>query len=321
MSTTSNKQLFLDVLKNKEIGHKVPLWELHFHLWKKYDPTFITGPDFKALSDDDKIKAIKNDAAIMKKVGEELGFGCVSTPDAPWDCMYTLPQEYRLMLIRELKALNPDFAITGGCGGILTMPSSGDDYMNFCYWIMDEPEEVDAHCEKMYQSFTQKAPQMIEAGLDAIYVAADIADNRTTFLNREQLERWYLPYVKKCAQFLHEHGIPMILHTDGNVNSILTDLVECGIDGLQAIDPISGMDIANVLDTFNGEVTACGNLDCGLMLQGTPEQVYESAKEILLSCKNKRGLVFGNSNAVVIETPMENYLAMIKAWNDFGSIE
>ncbi len=68
------------------------------------------------------MNAIKINAGILKTVGEKLGFGCVSIPDAPWDCIYTLPQEYRCMLIRELKALSPDFCITAGCGGVISMP-------------------------------------------------------------------------------------------------------------------------------------------------------------------------------------------------------
>ncbi len=321
MGIPSNKQLFLNALKNKTLGHKVPLWELHFHLWKQYDPSFKTGPEFFALSDDEKIEAIKNDARIMKKVGEELGFGCVSIPDGPWDCIYTLHQEYRVMLIRELRALEPDFAIAAGCSGIINMPSSGDSYLDFCYWIMDEPEEVDEHCKKLFSNFTKSASELIDAGLDVIYMAADIADNRTTFFNREQLDRWYLPYLKKNVDFLHEKGVPAILHTDGNVNDILEDIRDSGVDGLQAIDPISGMSIENTLNIFGGKSAACGNLDCGLMLSGTPDEVYESAKSILLTNKNKPGFIFGNSNAVVIETPIENYLAMIKAWNDFGEIK
>ncbi|MBE6613551.1 MAG: hypothetical protein E7632_13785 [Ruminococcaceae bacterium] len=321
MVTKSNKQLFLDALQNRTLGHKVPLWELTFHLWKQYDPSFKTGPEFFALSEEEKIEAVKNNARIMKKVGEELGFGCVSIPDGPWDCIYTLHHEHRIMLIRELKALDPDFAIAGGCNGILFMPSSCDSYLDFCYWIMDEPEEVDEHCIKYYDSFTKSVTELIDAGLDVVFMPADVADNRTTFFNREQLDRWYLPYLKKSVEFLHERGIPSILHTDGNVSTILEDIRDSGVDALQAIDPIAGMSIGKTLEVFDGKSAACGNFDCALMLSGTPEEVYESAKEILLTNKNKPGFIFGNSNAVVLETPLENYHAMIKAWNDFGNIE
>ena len=64
----------------------------------------------------------------------------------------------------------------------------------------------------------------------------------------------------------------------------------------------------------------CGNLDCGLMLSGNPEQVYEKAVEIIEACKGKPGFIFGNSNAVAQETPLENYRAMLNAWRDHAEI-
>lgn len=313
----SNKQAFISALEHKKTGSRIPLWELHFHLWNKFDTRFVTGPEFDRLPDEEKAEAIKINAHIMKEVGERLGFGCVSIPDAPWDCVYTLPQEYRCMLVCELKALSPDFCIIAGCGGVFSMPASADDYLNFCYWIIDEPEEVDVYCEKIYAEFELRAMELINAGVDAIYIPADIADNRTTFISRSQLERWYFPYLKRNVEFLHNHHIFAILHTDGNVNSILDALLDCNIDGLQAIDPIAGMNMVDVLNKFDGRAVACGNLDCGLMLSGTAEEVYESARQILRDCKGK-ALVFGNSNAVVPETPVENYMAMHSAWVQFG---
>lgn len=317
----SNKQDFLSVMKDKDFGHRVPLWELHFHLWKKYDDAFVSGPEFERLNEEEKRIAIKNDANIMKKVGEHLGFGGVSIPDVPWDCVYTLPQEYRVMLIRELKALSPDFCVVAGCEGVISMPSTSRDYMDFCFWIMDEPEEVDAHCEEMYERFKTNAMQLIYAGVDAIYIPADVADNRATFFNPQQLERWYFPYLKKCVDFLHGNGVIAMLHTDGNINSLLENLLDYRLDALQAIDPIAGMEITNVLNIFDGKIAVCGNLDCGLMLSGTSEQIFESAKNILLDCKGKKGLVFGNSNAVVLETPLDNYAAMVDAWKQYGETD
>ncbi len=313
----SRKQDFLTMLKEKKTPEKTPLWELHFQMWKHYDARYATGRDFDLIPEEKKAEAIRHNAHVMKTVGEQLGFSCVSIPDNPWDCIYTLPDEYRCMLVRELKALNPDFAVIAGCSGVISMPSSSDDYVEFCYRIMDEPELIDEECEIIYAAFEKNAANLIDAGVDAIYMAADVADNRTTFFNPEQLKRWYYPYLTKCVDYLHARQICAILHTDGNISSILNELLACGIDGLQAIDPIAGMDLCKVLDCYDGKAVVCGNLDCGKMLMGKPEEVYELAKEILLAGKGK-SLIFGCSNAVVPETPMENYIALLKAWEQFA---
>ncbi len=313
----SKKQDFLNMLRDKKAPEKTPLWELHFQLWKRFDPEFATGWDFDKIPDDKKEAAIRKNAQIMKTVGEQFEFSCVSIPDNPWDCIYTLPENYRCMLVRELKALNPDFAIIAGCSGVISMPSTSDDYVDFCCRIMEEPELVDEECKTIYETFVRNVSNLIDAGVDAIYMAADVADNRTTFFNPEQLERWYYPYLKKSVDFLHDRGVYALLHTDGNVAGILDRILESGIDGLQAIDPVAGMNIEKVIECYDGKAVVCGNLDCGKMLLAKPEEIFELAKEILLIGKGK-SLVFGCSNAVVPETPLENYYALINAWKQFA---
>ncbi len=317
----SRKENFLRVLNRQAPIGEVPLWELHFHLWNKLcGGGFVSGGVFMKLSAPEQDRALKRDAEIIAQWGQELGFSAVSIPDGPWDCIYTLPHEARLQLIRNIKALEPDFAIAGACGGVIAMPSTSAEYMDFCCRLFEEPEEIDRLCAELYEDFLEKSAQMAEAGVDALYIAADVADNRTPFFNREQQLRWYFPYLGRCARRLRELGVASILHTDGNISTILPDIRDSGIRGLQAIDPIAGMDIRHVQEFMGGQVAVCGNLDCCNMLAGTPEQVYDEARRILLACKDRPGFIFGCSNAVVVESPLENYMALLEAWKTWGRL-
>lgn len=316
------KENYLRVLRHGSAEGEIPLWELHFHLFDKLNGGgFVAGPAFMALSAQERSAALWKDAEIMASWGEALGFSAVSIPDAPWDCIYTLPQESRLELVRNLKSLDPDFAVVAGSSGVISMPSSGAEFQEFCFQMFDAPEEIDEQCRVIYRNFEAQAKELADAGIDAIYMAADIADTRAPFFDRDQMQRWYLPYLRQSSEYLHGLGLPAILHTDGNVESLLKDFRDAGIDALQAIDPIAGMRMDTAQAILESQVTVCGNLDCSLMLAGTPEQVYASAKEILQASKGKPGFVFGNSNAVAVETPLENYRAMLEAWKTFGKIE
>lgn len=313
------KQDFDDVMRHRIPAGRVPLWELHFHLWSRLsNGKFISGKEFDALSDAQKHRAVGQNAEVLVSVGQALGFSAVSIPDGPWDCIYTLPETWRLELVRQLKKLAPDFYVMGSCGGVIFMPSSTDDYTDFCYRLFDEPEEIDRYCETLYKNFLEQSTRLAEAGIDGIYIAADVADNRAPFFNPEQLQRWYFPYLKKNVAHLKSLGLFAILHTDGNISRLLDDIKASGIDALQAIDPVAGMDIVGVKRAFGNEVAVCGNLDCGLMLTGTPDAVYASASDIIKKCKPGGGFVFGNTNAVDAQTPLENYRALLAAWNEHG---
>jgi uroporphyrinogen decarboxylase len=93
---------------------------------------------------------------------------------------------------------------------------------------------------------------------------------------------------------------------------------ETAVDALQAIDPPAGMDLATTKALVGDRLCLCGNVDCGLLLTGTPAQVEAATAELLETCKAGGGLVLGASNAVQPEVPMENYRAMLAAWKAQG---
>jgi len=313
-----NKEVFQNVFMHKMVSH-IPLWELHFHLWKKIsNGAFLSGQDFNMLSKSEQDYAIKRNAALIVEIGEQYGFAAVSVPDSPWDCIYTLPFERRLQLIKELRSLDPDFCITAACGGVFSVPSNSDEYVSLCYKLYDEPDEIDKECERKILRFLDESNRLIDVGVEVIYIAADIADNRSPFLNENQLLRWYYPYLKRAVDHLKRSNIISILHTDGNVGSMLDGFLGCGIDGLQAIDPYGKMDIVAVQKYFDGKAVVCGNFDCGLMLTGKPDDIYSEAFRLFTLCGHAGGFVAGNSNAVVAETPLANYNAFHQAWTDYN---
>ncbi|MCX7916351.1 MAG: hypothetical protein N3A53_08645 [Verrucomicrobiae bacterium] len=83
---------------------------------------------------------------------------------------------------------------------------------------------------------------------------------------------------------------------------------------LQAIDLAAGMDLSTVKAAVGHRLCLCGNLDCGLLLTGTPEQNYAAARDRLLIGKPGGAYVFGASNAVQPNLSLENHEAIIAAW-------
>lgn len=296
---------------------RVPLWEIHFHLWSKYSlGRFVSGNAFLALPEMARRDAIKRDADVIVELAERFEFNGVSIPDAPWDCVYTLPQQYRLELVRELRDRKGDFLIIASSGAYLGMPDSSDDYLQFCYMMMDEPEAVDRLAESTFREGMKRLEEMIDAGVDAVYSGADQADNRGPFYSPEQMDRWIWGYQRKWAERAAVRGIYAIMHSDGNVMPLLDRIAENRVVALQALDPIAGMDMARAFDKVEGRLCLCGNIDCGLMVSGTPACVYKMTSDLIRRQRHRKGFVLGSSNAVVWETPLENYDAFLAAWRE-----
>lgn len=316
----SKKQDFLEAVNMQQPENAVPIWELHFHLWETMSgERFISGTDFVALSSNKKKDdALKRDADIICKVAEDLHFNAVSIPDRPWNCPYTLPMEDRLKLAALLRKVNPDFYVVAGGGANMGMPSNFDGYEEFCYMLFDDPKKIDEMAKNRFINGMDNLQRYSNAGIEATYSGADYADTRAPFFTQSQMERFVLPYLTKWVERCKELNIIPIQHTDGNVMPLLEQIIGSGVMAMQAVDPTAGMDMKTTKEAVQGRMCICGNIDNGVLILESPEFVYNEAAKILNECKDGGGIILGASNAVVMETPKENYVAVIEAWKDFG---
>ena len=314
-----------NVLNGKKPFNSVPLWDLEFHPWHKFSSKpYRIGVEFTRLSEAAKEKAIHVNAEVVAEVATALHFSAVTAPNGYWEvspgqpAFYWLPPEYRFRQMKLLReALPGDILVFSVAGGIMGIPHS-DEYIEFSYKLFDAPEEIDKKAVELSAYGREMVARSREAGADAVISAADLADNRGPFFSPEQMERFVLPFLKEWVCYAKSLGCSTIMHSDGNMTPLLESVIGCGLQALQAIDPVAGMDMAETQEIVKNRIALCGNVDCGLLVAGKPEQVYEAARKLLLECKGAGNLVLGASNAVQNEVPRENYEAMIRAWVDYA---
>ena len=303
----------------------VPIWELEFHLWNKFSKRHaVFGEEFTKLTNAEQEKAIRTNAEVIFEVSRDLHFSAVTVPCGLWEIVpgqmayYTLPEDARYRQVQALRRDEPkDFMLVAIVSAVMSIPSASE-YVEFSYKLFDAPDEIDQRARDTLKQGLEVARRFADCGVEAICTASDIADNRGPFFNPEQMKRFILPYLHEWAEKIKAMGLYAILHSDGNLMPVIDEIADSGIDALQAIDPVAGMDMQKTKDAVGGRICLCGNVDCGTLVRGKPEDVFEQTKQLLMSCKDGGGLVLGASNAVQQEVPAENYLAMIQAWGEFG---
>ena len=310
-------------LQRRQPASKVPIWELSFHAWDAVSGKhMVLGKEFEALTAAGQEKALHANSEIMIEVALEMHWSGITMPNhfwfqAPGDlAYYCLPEEARFEQAAVLRKLAPpDLMLVGSASGVICADYSED----FCEAMFENPEIVDEKVVKTLAYGLETAKRYRDVGADVVYTASDIADNSGPFFSPQQMDRWIYPPLRRWADEVHAMGLFAILHSDGNLMPYLDGLASSGVDAIQAIDTVAGMDIVATKMKVAGRLCLCGNIDCGLLLTGSPETVFEVTKQLLLSCKPGGGFVLGASNAVQEEVPPANYRAMIKAWKQFGS--
>jgi uroporphyrinogen decarboxylase len=102
----------------------------------------------------------------------------------------------------------------------------------------------------------------------------------------------------------------VILHSDGKVDSFLPDLVEAGLDGIQALEATAGVDLAGLKKSLGDRLCFFGGLDSsGILCFGTPQDVEENVKKCIKAAGPGGGYFIGPSHDI-LNIPWENILAM-----------
>jgi uroporphyrinogen decarboxylase len=101
--------------------------------------------------------------------------------------------------------------------------------------------------------------------------------------------------------------------------AIMDDILASGVDAIQCVDPLAGMDIVQLKKDTAGRLTLIGNLDCSILQLGTAEQIDGACKTIIEGCKFGGDFVFSGCNAIFKGIPAENYQVMVDARKKYGT--
>ena len=163
------------------------------------------------------------------------------------------------------------------------------------------------------------AESAIELGADAIMCGDDLAYKTGLMMSRGDFRKFLLPHYQRMIDLVHSKGIPFIKHSDGNIWEILDLFVDAGIDAINPLEPVAGMDIGEVKQKYGDRVCLIGNIDCGdLLCRKSPPEVEEVVKKTIEKAAPGGGYIISSSNAIQRAAKPENYRVMIETTKKYG---
>jgi uroporphyrinogen decarboxylase len=159
--------------------------------------------------------------------------------------------------------------------------------------------------------------EMAEAGADFVHLANDVACTSGTFVSPTDFREFMLPYLAQQVEHIRRRGMLPFVHSDGNIMSVLDDYLSLGAACFQSVDPMAGMDIAEVKRRCHRRMALMGNVHCSLLLDGPKEAIRRSAGYCLKHGTPGGGYIFGTSNTIFNGMPLENYDYMLQVYHEF----
>lgn len=215
--------------------------------------------------------------------------------------------------------LPPTMKLIAAHGDIFRRVTELMGYETFCYALYEDPELVEMMFERVggiIYSLFEHALDLPDVG--AMWYCDDIAYGTGLLASPETLRRYAFPHYRRLARLAHDHGIPVIYHSDGALWTVLDDLLDdIGFDALHPVEP-NAMDIVELKSVVRGRACLIGNIDVDLLARGTPDQVVELTRRRIAELAPGGAYVLGSSNTVPNYCRVENFRAMVETGWRYG---
>lgn len=199
-----------------------------------------------------------------------------------------------------------------GAGTFWLMP--GAEMMDFVVRLFEEPEELHKEARRKCDDSIELAKRQRDAGADFIIINSDYGFNSGPFISPRHFAEFVTPYLTEIVAAVHDLGMPAVLHSDGNLNVILDQLVGAGLDGYQSVDPQGGMDIRTVRETYP-DLILMGNVECSMLQETNEDNIRAGVRYCMEHGGVGKRYIFSSSNCIFDGMPLESYHVMLDEYH------
>jgi uroporphyrinogen decarboxylase len=202
---------------------------------------------------------------------------------------------------------------------VFSIPSRLMPFEYFMMLLLDEPETVRALVDISVDTNLAMAKEAVKRGIKFVYTGDDYAYNSGPMVAPSQFKEIFYPGLKRVMQGYKDLGLLVIKHTDGDIMPLIDMIIDSGIDCLDPIDPVAGMDIAYIKKTYGDKIAIKGNVDCAQTLTfGSVEDTIEETKRCLEIGMPGGGYILSSSNSIHSEVKPDNFIAMVETAKEYG---
>jgi uroporphyrinogen decarboxylase len=216
----------------------------------------------------------------------------------------------------------------GVCGNILEIYTWMTGLEKMMLNLMLKPDLVQRSLEKISDYFfemTRRVADECGGEIDILYFADDLGGQQGPLISPEL----YRSLINPCHRRLMEAasgrmpGTKVMFHSDGSVFDLLPDLIDAGVDILEAVQvDAKQMEPERLKRTFCDRLSFHGGISVQSLLPLNDEQTVRDGVARLVEIFGRGGgYIAAPSHRVQVGTPPENVIAMLETVlgpKDFG---
>ncbi|MFI5385148.1 MAG: uroporphyrinogen decarboxylase family protein [Fimbriimonadales bacterium] len=156
---------------------------------------------------------------------------------------------------------------------------------------------------------------------DGVWIYGDMAYRGGPMCSPKMYRELVWPDHKRMADWAHEHGLPFIFHTDGDVNPVLCHYLDAGFDCLQPLEAKAGMDVRKLAPVLGDEMALFGNIDVMVMATNDREAIEHEVQSKLAAGLKTRGYAYHSDHSVPPAVSWDTYRFVIDLVDRYGNYD
>ena len=173
---------------------------------------------------------------------------------------------------------------------------------------------------EFYLVYLERILRAANGKIDIVLTGDDFGAQNGLLIGVEMWRKFLEPGFADYIDLIKRHETVAMHHTCGSVVDIIPDMIECGLDILQSIQPeANGMSLANLKERFGKDICFQGGVSIQKTMPfGSPDDVRRDVASLAAIVKPDGGYIFCTSHNIQADTPMENITALMEAYSTYG---
>ena len=184
--------------------------------------------------------------------------------------------------------------------------------------MTEDPELVIDMFETQLTLSLQVLDTVWDAGytFDSIFWCDDMGYRNGTFFSVDMYRDLLKPVQQRAIEWAHARGIVARLHSCGNINAFVPELVEIGLDALNPLEVKAGMDPVHLKETYGDRLVLHGGLNA--MLWDDIDQTEAEIRRLLPILKQNGGYIFQEDHSIPDSVSLEDFQGIVELARELG---
>ncbi|MFI3325030.1 MAG: uroporphyrinogen decarboxylase family protein [Clostridia bacterium] len=226
--------------------------------------------------------------------------------------------------ITECCNANPDKAILIGHPGPFQVITNVMNMEDLFILMLEEPDTAKKLLNNLVEFEMEYYRRSFAAGggkVDFIHTCDDYGTQISMLFSVDMWKDFFRDNTKRLVDLAHENNAFFQQHSCGAIAPLIPEFIKCGIDSLDPVQKVTGLEVERLKELYEGQITFHGGIDTQFLLpNGNPEEVKEEVKKFMKTLGENSGYILMGSQGYETDIPLENIEAIYSVPRDLSLI-